>query len=655
MRLFRKSRIINYQKKEIARLEKNLRKLANGELDIDPEVSEADRHIITEKDQFVRLNQYISRIKESFGNLAKDTESLSDNIKDGNLQYRADITRYNGLYSKIGENINVSLERVSEPLSKAIHVLKTIALNDFTIPMDDSYKGDFAAMSNTINDVQQKLLTLQNIAIKVSKGDISELENLKKIGKRSDNDNIIPAFVGMMETIQALIDAVAKFASAAEEGNLSVRGDTEKFKGEYRNIIIGLNKTLDAVAKPMKEVTDVMAQVGIGNLGDTVHGDYKGDYLILTNAVNSTVEILNHVIEEIGNILSEMSQGNFNIVKVREFKGDFGIISDSLNKIINSLNEVFREINTAAEQVAAGAGQISDSSQTLSQGSEEQASSVEEVTASITEMAAQVKQNAANATQADKFSLTAKEDAVRGNAQMKEMVKAMHDINESSTNISKIIKVIDDIAFQTNILALNAAVEAARAGQYGKGFAVVAEEVKNLAQQSASAAKETTVMIEGSIEKVDAGKKIANDTAQALNEIVESITKAAELVGQIASASNEQATAISQVNQAIEQVSQVIQTTSATAEEGASASEELSSQAEILKQMVNRLTLRDIKDKKLANFDKLSPDIIHAIEEMLEKKNNAQENKIHDKSDKKPSASGSKLQISLDDEEFGKY
>ena len=217
---------------------------------------------------------------------------------------------------------------------------------------------------------------------------------------------------------------------------------------------------------------------------------------------------------------------------------------------------------------------------------------MQELTASLEQISSQTHLNAQNAEEANTFAKNAKTNASQGNSQMKDMLKAMDEISISSSNINKIIKVIDDIAFQTNILALNAAVEAARAGQHGKGFAVVAEEVRNLAGKSANAAKETTDMIESSIRKVEVGTKIANETAKALDEIVYQVDRAADLINSIAVASVEQAQGIEQINLGIMQVSQVVQTNAATAEESAAASEELSSQAARLKENASRFMLR---------------------------------------------------------------
>ena len=269
-------------------------------------------------------------------------------------------------------------------------------------------------------------------------------------------------------------------------------------------------------------------------------------------------------------------------------------IGNGLTALVSNFHSLVASISTAIDQVASGANLVSNSSLTLSEGTSHQASTVQQLTASLEVISEQTRLNAQNAGKANALAQSAKANAAEGNSEMRDMLKAMEDISLSSSSINKIIKVIDDIAFQTNILALNAAVEAARAGQHGKGFAVVAEEVRNLAAKSAGAAKETTDLIENSIKKVETGTKIANQTAKALTEIVQNVDQAAELINSIASASTEQAHGIDQINLGISQVSQVIQSNAATAQESASASEELSGQAASLKEQVGNFKLKGI-------------------------------------------------------------
>ena len=350
--------------------------------------------------------------------------------------------------------------------------------------------------------------------------------------------------------------------------------------------------------------------------------------------------IISRPIAKLVSVANKISSGDLDVKIEIESKDEIGELGKSFVIMANNMNEILSKISASSELVASGSSQVSGSSVALSEGATEQASSIQELTASMEEIAAQTRQNAENASEANELALTAQTDAVIGNKQMKEMLNAMEDINESSSSISKIIKVIDDIAFQTNILALNAAVEAARAGQHGKGFAVVAEEVRNLAARSASAAKETTDMIESSIKKVEGGTKIANETAVALNKIVEVVSKAATLVGEIATSSNEQAIAIEQVNQAIEQVSQVVQTNSATSQESAAASEELSRQADILKTMVSKFKLK----KALGGYnmsEEISPDLVKILENIKKNMNSKEDSLI-----------GSKIKIALSDNEL---
>lgn len=364
-------------------------------------------------------------------------------------------------------------------------------------------------------------------------------------------------------------------------------------------------------------------------------------------------QIIGKPVKVLVGVAEKIADGDLDVNVEVKTKDEIGILSSAFKRMTDNLNEVMMNINSASEQVASGSRQVSASSMALSQGATEQASSIEELTASIEEISTQTKLNAENATQANGLAETARDNAVQGNNQMKEMLEAMEEINESSNNISKIIKVIDEIAFQTNILALNAAVEAARAGQHGKGFAVVAEEVRNLAARSANAAKETTDMIEGSIKKVEGGTKIANDTATALNQIVDGISKAAVLVNDIAVASNEQATGIAQVTQGIAQVSQVVQTNSATSEESAAASEELSGQAELLREQVARFKLRRARNSSYGDVEQLNPEVLRMLESMSERKNLQKD--YQDQAFAEAAVSKDKPKIALSDHEFGKY
>ncbi len=467
-------------------------------------------------------------------------------------------------------------------------------------------------------------------------------EKLAQLLTTKDMQDAYNAFLKTRDTFGTYVEQVQALGKQNKNTEaVALLGSDAVYAAEQaeQSAILKLVELLDAEASSRASENQDLAQKAIL----TVVGALLIGVIIALFLALAISNMISKSMKKIIVAAEGIADGDLTVDVAIDTKDEIGDLARAFGRMSDNLNEVLSTINAAAEQVSSGAKELADSSMALSQGASEQASSIEELTASLEEISSQTKLNAQNANTADKLAGAAQGNAEHGNDQMHDMLKAMDEINVSSGNIYKIIKVIDDIAFQTNILALNAAVEAARAGQHGKGFAVVAEEVRNLAAKSAGAAKETTEMIEGSIKKVDAGTKLATFTADELNKIVDGVAQAATLVNQINVASNEQAIGLSQINQAVMQVSQVVQANSAVSEQSAAASKELAGQAAMMRESVGKFRLKQASTSQM----KFTP-----AAKKEEKKEQAAK-AAH--GEERPAARKGKPTIALSDEEFGKY
>jgi methyl-accepting chemotaxis protein len=395
-------------------------------------------------------------------------------------------------------------------------------------------------------------------------------------------------------TMRDAIDQLGAMQEArAVERTLQMEGEISKTIITYiivvaASLLISIAVTIILVVsmlRAIKKSVSVAQSVSMGNLDTAIDIQRKDEIGNLSEELQNMTNALKYKAE----IIRKIADKDFS-VQIEKASDEDGL-GESLQTMKKSLNDVLWLVDEAVEQVESGAGQVAQASQTLSQGSTEQASSLEEISSSINQINGQSKQNAQNASEANSLAQEASHNAMAGNEQMIKLKEAMGNISISSNEIKKVVKVIDDIAFQINLLALNANVEAARAGKYGKGFAVVADEVRNLAVRSAEAVKETTSMVEESVRNIELGNEVSDLTANQLKEIVEMSTKVADFLSEIAAASNEQAQAIEQITDGLDQIDQVTQSNTASAEESASASEELAAQSQQLQGIIDQFVL----------------------------------------------------------------
>lgn len=532
-----------FTSKDISKPIKNLsdaaNKISNGDFELNLNTQR--------KDEIGNLSNDMSVIVNVINNLINDINNLASEIKIGNVYKRINENNYTGKYETAAKEINNVAQIFVNDLIEISKGIKAYSKGDFSY-ICPRMPGKKAVFHESMDKFKENVLLVNN--------------------------------------------DIRKLVKSASEGVLNNRIDESLFEGDWKELTVSLNELMINIASPVNDVSKALNKISNGNLNASIKNIYKGQFSEMVNNINITTETLTLYINEISDVLSKMAKQNFIITIKNDYKGDFSNIKTALNLIISNLNNLSGSISASSEQIFIGTKQIASSSSDIAFGAQQQAESVEELNITIKSISEQINKNTKDIKYVSELAENTRNDSENGNNQMNNMLNAMSEINEASSNIESIIKVIDDIAFQTNILALNAAVEAARVGENGKGFSVVAEEVRALAVKSQESAKETADLISVSLKKVEQGIKIAKDVADTFKNISYHINEISDITFKTAELSEVQNIAINQITQGTEQISSVIMSNSATSQQTAAISQQLATQTEMFRNMLSEIRFK---------------------------------------------------------------
>jgi methyl-accepting chemotaxis protein len=490
-----------------------------------------------------RMIQWVDRTEELVAE--KQVAALIEQTVAGNLNQRIDVTSLpSGFLRDTSDGMNRLLEAVINPLNMAAAYVDNLSKGVIPDEITQDYQGDFNIIKTNLN--------------------------------------------ACGHAIKALVADGNMLAEAADAGVLTTRADATQHLGEYRKVVEGLNATLDAIVTPLNMAANNLDSIARGDIPDRITEHYRGDFNNIKDNLNTCIESIHALVGDVQMLSSAANEGRVSVrADASAHQGDFRKIVEGVNETLEMIVGPIGTVKVAVETISTAAKEIAQGNADLSRRTEEQAASLEKTAASMEELSSTVKQNADNAKQANQLATAASGVAVKGGDVVGEVVATMSSINHSAKKIEDIISVIDGIAFQTNILALNAAVEAARAGEQGRGFAVVAGEVRNLAQRSASAAKEIKELISDSVSKTAEGTRQVENAGNTMQEIVTSVKRVSDIISEIAAASSEQSAGIEQVNEAVMKMDDMTQQNTALVEEAAAAAESMMEQADELMNAVS--------------------------------------------------------------------